>query len=314
MGAARILLGIAGVAIMLVTACNRRTDGPQSSSAVSAQGVDIKFHASFIPDFDLLRWNEGQRLLFLPVAGPMRASLKGKYPGWDALYEEMAGKVGRVLSCKEDSNDYKTVRVQMEDSGKMFRGTSHTVSLDEQVILARNYEVCRTHVLGKTLWVRETGAAPYDEQTKARKGDYSISTPIPGRLEPVQVTDVVLTEAKRTPLRLLLLWNGAKYFQDVGFDDAPFDFGEIRHLYRIQDTFLDVDPLSFHWSEGVLSAIKERRIVIGMSAEQVLLSWGEPKKKNRTVTASGTSEQWVYPVGQYAYLDNGVLTSMQGAN
>jgi hypothetical protein len=273
--------------------------------------VDIKFHAAFLPDFDLLRWNAGQRLLFLPATKPTQASLKGKYPGWDAPYEEMAGKVGRVLSCTENGSGHRTVRMQMEDSGKTFRGDDHGVRLDDQVIPASNYETLRTHVLGKTLWVREFGTEPYDEQTKERKQDYSIQTP--SVLDPVQVTDVLLTADKRFPVRLILSWNGGKYFRDVAFEDPPFYLGN-RHSYRVQDVFLDVDPVSFHWPEDVLQAIKIRRILIGMTADQVVLSWGEPEKKNQTTTASGTSEQWIYPEGQFAYLDNGILTAMQGAN
>jgi hypothetical protein len=48
-----------------------------------------------------------------------------------------------------------------------------------------------------------------------------------------------------------------------------------------------------------------------MTSDQVLLIWGEPTEKHDTVTASGTSEQWVYPGDNYLYLDNGILTSYQ---
>jgi hypothetical protein len=39
--------------------------------------------------------------------------------------------------------------------------------------------------------------------------------------------------------------------------------------------------------------------------------WGEPKTVNQTLTAHGKHEQWVYGSGQYLYLDDGVLTSIQ---
>ncbi|AGK96763.1 zinc ribbon domain-containing protein [Clostridium pasteurianum] len=51
---------------------------------------------------------------------------------------------------------------------------------------------------------------------------------------------------------------------------------------------------------------------IGMTADQVRKStWGNPKSINRTTTAYGTSEQWVYPNYRYIYLDNGIVTSIQ---
>ena len=56
---------------------------------------------------------------------------------------------------------------------------------------------------------------------------------------------------------------------------------------------------------------KKEGVTIGMSAEDVLRSnWGRPQKVNRTTTARGTDEQWVYP-GGYLYLRDGVLYSIQ---
>jgi hypothetical protein len=52
-----------------------------------------------------------------------------------------------------------------------------------------------------------------------------------------------------------------------------------------------------------------------MEADAVRLSWGYPKDINRTVTAFGTHEQWIYEkeFGKrvYLYFDNGVLESWQ---
>ncbi len=52
-------------------------------------------------------------------------------------------------------------------------------------------------------------------------------------------------------------------------------------------------------------------VSIGMSKQDVLdSSWGRPKDINRTTTARGTREQWVYD-GGYLYFEDGVLTSIQ---
>lgn len=54
---------------------------------------------------------------------------------------------------------------------------------------------------------------------------------------------------------------------------------------------------------------------IGMSSSQVESSrWGSPDKVNTTVTAGGTSEQWVYRDFGYVYLQNGVVTTIQKNN
>lgn len=51
---------------------------------------------------------------------------------------------------------------------------------------------------------------------------------------------------------------------------------------------------------------------IGMTSEEVLNStWGRPKDINRTRTEYGTHEQWVYNIGKYIYLDDGIVTTIQ---
>lgn len=51
---------------------------------------------------------------------------------------------------------------------------------------------------------------------------------------------------------------------------------------------------------------------IGMTSNEVLNTyWGKPDKVNRTTTAYGTSEQWVYGISKYVYLENGKVTAIQ---
>ncbi|MBB3154492.1 putative small lipoprotein YifL [Paenibacillus endophyticus] len=50
---------------------------------------------------------------------------------------------------------------------------------------------------------------------------------------------------------------------------------------------------------------------IGMTAEKVEKSkWGKPKDKNKTTTAYGVSEQWVYYGYKYIYFEDGFVTSI----
>jgi hypothetical protein len=60
---------------------------------------------------------------------------------------------------------------------------------------------------------------------------------------------------------------------------------------------------------------KKPGAIIGMTAEEVRAgtSWGRPNHINRTITANGISDQWVYG-GGYLYFSNGVLTAMQTSN
>jgi len=54
-------------------------------------------------------------------------------------------------------------------------------------------------------------------------------------------------------------------------------------------------------------------VSIGDSANHVIknTSWGRPDSVNRTTTAYGTQEQWVYGSRNYLYFTNGILTTIQ---
>lgn len=59
------------------------------------------------------------------------------------------------------------------------------------------------------------------------------------------------------------------------------------------------------------AALKSEGARLGMTPEEVIASsWGKPKRINRTTTAAGERQQWVYS-GGYLYFTNGVLTAVQ---
>ena len=70
------------------------------------------------------------------------------------------------------------------------------------------------------------------------------------------------------------------------------------------------------WDAAAREAVEAGYVRLGMTAEQVLAAWGQPRDRNRTTSSHGTSEQWVYrsvnrPGAQYVYLENGVVTTLQ---
>jgi hypothetical protein len=75
--------------------------------------------------------------------------------------------------------------------------------------------------------------------------------------------------------------------------------------------FHETNPIDPNWDQSIVELIKNQKVKVGMSEEQVILSWGEPQKNNKSVGNFGVHEQWVYGNGQYLYLENKVLTSFQ---
>ena len=81
-------------------------------------------------------------------------------------------------------------------------------------------------------------------------------------------------------------------------------------------SYLKREGARIDFEEKVDVAIRNQKIFVGMSADHVKRSWGEPTTINRTVTASIVSEQWVYNrsrIGdtQYVYLKNGLVDAVQ---
>lgn len=71
-------------------------------------------------------------------------------------------------------------------------------------------------------------------------------------------------------------------------------------------------------SKGVAKEKKKKTksttggVFIGMSTEEVrTVGWGRPDSINRTTTARGTREQWVYGGRNYLYFEDGFLTKIQ---
>ena len=65
------------------------------------------------------------------------------------------------------------------------------------------------------------------------------------------------------------------------------------------------------WSSAITALVIANKIQIGMTAEMVRLSWGEPEKINTTLTSRTRHEQWVYGRGSYVYFEDGRVVSIQ---
>lgn len=75
------------------------------------------------------------------------------------------------------------------------------------------------------------------------------------------------------------------------------------------------DPSELNKSSSLNESFKytePKKPEIGMTKDQVLKStWGQPKDINKTITAYGTSEQWVYSISKYIYFEDGIVTAIQ---
>ena len=84
---------------------------------------------------------------------------------------------------------------------------------------------------------------------------------------------------------------------------------------------LNFDELFVKMNDDTFKTIEEQYQIqinrkepsIGMTADEVREStWGEPIKINKTTTEYGVDEQWVYDDYKYIYLEDGIVTAIQG--
>jgi len=75
-------------------------------------------------------------------------------------------------------------------------------------------------------------------------------------------------------------------------------------------TKIEADNYRMKYGTEKFEKVLQGKVTIGMTKEMCLLSWGEPKSINETITAGKKTEQWVYSEN-YLYFDNGILTAMQ---
>lgn len=85
-----------------------------------------------------------------------------------------------------------------------------------------------------------------------------------------------------------------------------------------KENFLNnLEKIRYKFSDYEYSAIVDQKIVIGMSEEGLLLSWGEPDEINRTVDSYHTNKQYVYKLSKlqskytYVYVEDGKVISWQ---
>ena len=144
--------------------------------------------------------------------------------------------------------------------------------------------------------------------------------------DPPLVADVV--PAKPTPgvgsmlVVVIMAFIGYYIFFTGG---KPGNIPSVVNTKPAETTMVDLGPqissmgrgvLTRHpeWSIAVCNAIADKKLVIGMSSEQVREAWGTPEKVNSTTGTYGAHDQWVMGEknpGAYAYFQNGILTSFQ---
>lgn len=221
-----------------------------------------------------------------------KLSEKPKFSLDNLSYEKFHGKRGKVIDIVSDG------------SGSVMTGYFWQIEIEGEKYYAR--------------WIP---VVPDYLESSYFLGDLDLATKLTGKKIWV-VKQKLITPEKEIQVRVGHLDEVEVIGIDTksyghGFDGAsPFWFriktadGKEGLVPYDKRFFFIEDPIKQSWNPAIIEAIRSRNIKLGMTPEQVRLSWGNPERINRTVAANTVLEQWIYG-RQYLYIENGKVRSFQ---
>ncbi|HEV7485742.1 MAG TPA: hypothetical protein VGQ65_08665 [Thermoanaerobaculia bacterium] len=264
--------------------------------------VEKKHEDSFGPGTLAIENWVGERFILLPQPSKLREYGYQLFePHLD--YASWAGKILTVTAVEKDT----LPRVHFKtDDGVEVLSTAYSDTIDG-IAPIRDLDYARQRWLGKSLWLRRPEIATYDEDSD-QYGSIRL-----GRTAHVKVKSIVAGWYDHEPVRFILFADdGREGFVDLQLSGTNVS-AVLRNATSFQEYFSETDPRLTHrdWPPRVWKAIADEKIFIGMSTAQLRMSWGDPSAVNRTSTKGTSSEQWVYGTGNYVYVRNGVVTTIQ---
>jgi hypothetical protein len=232
-------------------------------------------------------------------------------------YDKYVGRIAKVTAVNKVKPEYSVLeRLQiefaLEDTGeKLIHESSGFSKTVRGIAPVAVLDAARQQYLGKTLWIVDPLVYTYDDAT----GETNFVKV--RRYSPVKATDIVVGTENNAPVRLILQTeDGKQGYTDVALSGTNAE-SLVLSYHKFDDKFLTEDPRAkYPWGEEIWSLIEQGKVQVGMTAQQMRMSLGDPQKINTTDTGSEFTEQWVYGSSRYGslrfyYFKNGRLTAIQ---
>ena len=263
-------------------------------------------YADAFPTIPESEW-VGLRLLILPQSKSLQQfGYQELYQDADKAYtplryEDYAGRIVRVRGIGHgraaNGEIFDEADLQLEDTKEVIHGDLEQGCMND-VGPVSDLEQARKRYSGKTLWYSDDTLKSENRKIKVKQYlPVKVLEIVPGWYAPVPIRFVVQTKT------------GQRGYVDVHMSDTNVT-ASLQSRSRFEDTFLETDPRkTYAWSPKVWSAIEKKEVFIGMTAQQVRMSWGDPKE-NDPLSNSGHQEKWVYDRSHILTLKNSRLIAI----
>jgi len=284
-------------------------------------------YADAFPTIPAADW-VGLRLILLPQSKSLQQyGYQELYRDTDndyvpLRYTDYVGRIARIVGIGHgrapDGKIFDEAELQLEDNKETIHGDIDSGCMND-VAPVSDLEAARKRYLGKTLWLaadhlntynadKDVSASPASSAWHAAFGKVKVK-----QFSPVKILDIVPGWYASTPIRFILQEEGntrQRGYVDVHMSDTNVP-ESLQNIGRFEDTFLETDPRKIYaWSPKVWAAIENKEVFVGMTAQQVQMSWGEPKAIHKT-SGRTYEEQWVYGRKNILFMKNGTLRTMQ---
>lgn len=208
-------------------------------------------------------------------------------------YFDYVGRKGKLTSETVTTSDSLYRKAILENCEVVFAEISKEYPVYQGAVVAKDLARARS-LVGKQIWSNNALVIKnLDLITADPKRSYPLQN-----IERLLVTGVVLDQYGHA--------SGAGSF----FIKVRKATGE-EGLLRFSDQyFYESDPLPADTPEEIRKTIEQKKIKIGMTGEQVKISWGKPKYVNKGAGGKGGFEQWGYGKHTLSF-ENGILTKFK---
>jgi len=224
------------------------------------------------------------------------------YLGFDFDYNpgyiEYHGRTVKILSIG-GSRYFPKIQIALEDNQKEFTIITQGGAM-ESFIYVPDIEAAKAQWLNATLWYKNNSIPCCYQEAIDSMGAIPVK-----KYSPVRVIDVGASWDNTRPIRFTVQTpDGQQGFVDVNVSGINVPHA-VRGQNRITDLFYNQDPHTlFNWPANIWSAIDSGNVDIGMTTQQVRMSWGSPKD---TSTDGPGRSQWNYASGSSLHFEDDLL-------